>query len=68
MNFSPSWSALETSTAPARTATVEVVAVLRGLCWFDFGELSGRVDDKAAAVAVVKAEAAILVSFFEGFP
>lgn len=65
MNFSPSWRALDTSTAPARTATVETVAVFRGLCWFDFDALSGRVDVKAAAVDVVKADAAIpLVSIY----
>lgn len=59
MNFSPSWRAFETSTAPARTATVEPFPVWRGLCWADLDALSGRVDVKAAAVAVVNAEAAI---------
>lgn len=59
MNFSPSWSAFETSTEPARTATVDTLGELRGLCWVDLGALSGRVDVRAAAVAVVSADAAI---------
>lgn len=32
MNFSPSWSVLETSMAVRRTATVEFDELLRGLC------------------------------------
>ena len=32
MNFSPSWSVLETSIAVSRTATVELDELLRGLC------------------------------------
>lgn len=59
MNFSPSWSVLETSTVPARTATEDTVGALRGLCWFDLGALSERVDVRAAAEDVVNADAAI---------
>lgn len=61
INFSPSWSSLETSTGPVLTATAE--GLLRGLCWADFGALSGSVDVRAAAVAVVNADAAMLSDF-----
>lgn len=44
-----------------------MLAVLRGLCWFDFEALSGNVDVNAAAVDVVSAEAAIFRFFFTLF-
>lgn len=59
MNFSPSWSALETSIGFEFTATV-VDGVCRGLCGLCLGRSCWMVDWSAEAVAVVNADAAIL--------
>lgn len=66
INFSPSWSALETSIGFEFTASVVVDDVCRGLCWFGFGRSCWMVDWSADAVAVVSADAAILL-FRSGF-
>lgn len=61
MNFSPSWSAFETSIGFELTATVvDVNAACLGLCWLDLGISCWMVDWSADAVAVVSADAAIL--------